>query len=128
MIVEQVMTNQLKKKHISRTQQLLEATGRALDENDLVLARETFSKVPGTTRRDDNVVAMAARLDQAIAARVDELLHRGDRQYRADKVTAAIATWSKAREIDPDNSEITERLERANKVLARLEELKSRQK
>ena len=118
----------LKKKHINRTQDLLTATRAALDNDDLVLARTTFDRIPPSTRKDDNVVAMQEQLDTAIAARVTGLLDRGDRQYRADKVTAAIATWRKALAIDPDNKEINERLERAGKVLARLEELKSKQK
>lgn len=118
----------LKKKHINRTQDLLTATQAALDDNDLVLARETFDRIPNSTRKDENVLAVEERLGTAIAARVTVLLDTGDRQYRADKVTVAIATWSKAQAIDPDNSEVNERLERANKVLARLEELKSKQK
>ena len=118
----------LKKKNINKSQQLLAATQAALDEDDLELARETFYRIPRSTRGNDNVVAMQQQLNTAIEARVSELLVRGDRQYRADKVNAAIATWSKAQAIDPDNNEINERLERASKVLARLEEIKSRQK
>jgi hypothetical protein len=118
----------LKKKHINRTQDLLASTQTALDDNDLELARKSFDSIPRSTRGDENVMAMEERLDAAIAARVTGLLDRGDRQYRADKVTAAIATWSKAQAIDPENKEVSERLQRANKVLARLEELKSRQK
>ena len=118
----------LKKKNINKSQQLLAATQAALDEDDLELARETFYRIPRSTRGNDNVVAMQKQLNTAIEARVSELLVRGDRQYRADKVNAAIATWSKAQAIDPDNNEINERLERASKVLARLEEIKSQQK
>lgn len=118
----------LKKKHINKTQDLLTATQAALDDNDLVLARETFDRIPRSTRKDENVLAVEERLGTAIAARVTELLGSGDRQYRADKVAEAIATWSEAQAIDPDNSDVSERLERANKVLARLEELKSKQK
>ena len=118
----------LKKKNINKSQALLTATQTALDADDLVLARETFEKIPASTRKNDNVLEMEQQLDSAISARVSELLLRGDRQYRADKVTAAIDTWRKAQAIDPDNSEVRERLERAGKVLARLEELKSKQK
>jgi hypothetical protein len=52
----------------------------------------------------------------------------GDRQYRADHVVRAIRSWEGALELDPDNPELTERLERARKVLARLEELKNKQR
>ena len=118
----------LKKKQVNKSQELLTATQTALEKDDLVVARETFEKIPKSTRKNENVLKMEAQLTSAISTRVDELLVKGDRQYRADKVTEAIGTWSRAQAIDPDNSEVIERLERANKVLARLEELKSRQK
>ncbi|MEN8106559.1 MAG: hypothetical protein ABFS22_00970 [Pseudomonadota bacterium] len=118
----------LKKKYINKTQKLVEKTETALDEDDLVTARVTFNKIPNSTRSTKRVKATATRLNTVIAERVDKLIANGDRQYRADNVTAAIKTWNKAREIDPDNNEINERLERANKVLARLEVLKSKQK
>jgi hypothetical protein len=118
----------LKKKQVNKSQELLTAMQTALEKDDLVLARETFEKIPKSTRKNENVLKMEAQLTSAISTRVDELLVKGDRQYRADKVTEAIGTWSRAQAIDPDNSEVIERLERANKVLARLEELKSRQK
>ena len=111
----------------NKTQELLAMTGQALEANDLLAARNSFSKIPARARKAQAVVDMQARLDQAIDPVVKELLNRGDRQYRADKVDRAISSWSIALELDPDNTGIKERLERANKVLARLEELKSKQ-
>jgi len=73
-------------------------------------------------------VAVRTRLNDAIRSRVRELTSKGDRQYRADNVVRAIHSWEGALELDPDNPELTERLERARKVLARLEELKKRQR
>jgi tetratricopeptide (TPR) repeat protein len=114
-------------KRRNRTQELLASTGKALETNDLLAARGSFSKIPAGERRTPAVADMQARLDQAIDPVVTELLDKGDRLYRADKVDRAISSWGVALELDPDNSGIRERLERANKVLARLEELKSRQ-
>ena len=51
----------------------------------------------------------------------------GDAQYRADRVLEALRTWTEGLSLDPENPELRERVERANRVLARLEELKSRQ-
>lgn len=111
----------------NKTQQLLAKTGQALEANDLLTARERFSKIPAHERKTAAAVDMQARLDQAIDPVVTELLNKGDRLYRADKVDQAISSWNIALELDPENTGIRERLERANKVLARLEELKNRQ-
>lgn len=111
----------------NKTQELLARTGKALEANDLLAARTSFSKISARERKTQAVVDMQARLDQAIDPVVTELLNRGDRQYRADKVDRAISSWTIALELDPDNTAIRERLDRANKVLARLEELRSKQ-
>jgi tetratricopeptide (TPR) repeat protein len=111
----------------NHTDELLEQTGKALDANDLLLARVTFEKIPGRERGTASVVAMQKRLDKAIAPRVTGLQKQGDRQYRTDRVDKAINSWQQALELDPDNTAIQERLERANRVLARLQELKSLQ-
>jgi tetratricopeptide (TPR) repeat protein len=112
----------------NKTQELLAKTGQALEANDLLTARNTFGKIPARERKTRAVVEMQARLEQAIDPVVKELLDKGDRQYRADKVNRAIESWSTALELDPENTGIRERIERANKVLARLEELRGKQR
>jgi tetratricopeptide (TPR) repeat protein len=111
----------------NKTQVLLARTGKALEANDLLAARTSFSKIPAREHKTKAVVDMQARLDQAIDPVVTELLHKGDRLYRAEKVDRAISSWTVALELDPDNTGVRERLDRANKVMARLEELRSKQ-
>ena len=110
------------------TSTLLEKTSRAIDENDLAAARATFERIPTTNSNDSKVVAVQDKLDQAVGNRLAILIDKGDVQYRADNVVKAIEIWSQAQSLDPENPELRERLERANKVLARYEELKRRQK
>jgi Flp pilus assembly protein TadD len=73
------------------------------------------------------VQATQNELDHAVDVHVGKLITQGDTQYRADNVLLAVRTWTKALSLDPDNRELRERVERANKVLARLEELKRQQ-
>ena len=110
------------------TRNLLVKTRKALDENDLEEARQSFDRIPSVTSNDSKVTAIQAELDQAVDVKVTKLIVQGDAQYRADRVNEAIRTWSEANTLDPDNSKVNERLDRANKVLARLEELRSKQK
>lgn len=108
-------------------QRLLVQTEQALDRNDLVTARKSFEKLQVEGSDSGEVDALKQRLDTAIKASVKELMYQGDRLYRADKVNEAIITWAQALELDPGNVAVLERLTRARKVLARLEELKNRQ-
>lgn len=109
------------------SRQLLVKTEQALKQNDLIAARDNLHELQEKTGGSDAIDAVKQRLDAAIAASVEEMKRKGDRLYRADKVSEAIASWNHALELDPDNSAIQERMTRARRVLAHLEELKNRQ-
>jgi len=117
----------LARKHRDKTHEVLEKTDQALDNNDLSAAYRIFRELPKGGSESSKVVATRTRLNDAIRSRVSTLTSEGDRQYRADNVVRAIQSWEHALALDPGNPELTERLERARKVLARLEELKNRQ-
>lgn len=108
-------------------EQLLLQTEQALKKNDLLVARDTFHELQETMGESSEIDAVKQHLETAIKASVDELTRQGDRLYRAEKVGAAIESWTHALELAPDNTHLEERLARARKVLARLEELKNLQ-
>ena len=72
-------------------------------------------------------MAVQQQLDKVVGTRVEELVASGDALYRAEKINPALNVWNEALTLSPENQEIRERTIRANKVLARLEELKRRQ-
>jgi hypothetical protein len=116
----------------NKTEVLLAETQQALSEDDLQVARAAFVQIPPSAISDSEVLATEVlatqdNLDQAVDVRVKKLMTTGDTQYRADNVLLAVRTWTVALSLDPDNPELRERVERANKVLARLEELKRQQ-
>jgi hypothetical protein len=110
------------------TEQLLEATRQALDANQLQDARMALASIPSSTSNDSEVLAAQNSVGQVIDVRVRELLVKGDAEYRAEKILDALKTWTEALSLDPDNQKVRERIERANKVLARLESLRRQQK
>jgi hypothetical protein len=127
-IIQVKEEKRLARDHRDKTQEVLEKTERALDNKDLPAAYRIFRELPKGGSESGKVVAVRTRLNDAIRSRVRELTSEGDRQYRADNVVRAIRSWEGALKLDPDNPELTERLERARKVLARLEELKNRKR
>jgi tetratricopeptide (TPR) repeat protein len=127
-IVRQRRERKLERIHRNKTQEVLEQTQRALDDNDLPAAHRIFLELPKSATASHEVEATRERLNKVIQARVRELTVEGDRQYRADRVSRAIRIWERAYELDPDNPKLGERLERARKVLARLEELRNKKR
>jgi hypothetical protein len=126
--VRQVRKQQkIQKKKQQKTEVLLAETQQALENNDLQVARSAFIQIPASASNSSEVKAVQTDLDQALDTQVATLMARGDSEYRADKVLEAVETWEQARALDPDNPELKQRIDRANKVLAHLEKLKSRQ-
>jgi len=118
----------LDQKQQQKTEVLLAETQQALEKNDLQVARSAFEQIPTSASNRSEVQAVQNDLDHKLGTQVATLMATGDAQYRADKVIEAIATWEKARTLDPENTELKQRIDRANRVLARLEELKSAQR
>lgn len=112
----------------NQTEVLLAETQQALEKDDLQVARAAFVQIPPAAINDSEVLAIQDDLDQAVEMRVRQLMATGDTQYRADDVLQAVRTWTEALSLAPDNQYLRERVERANKVLARLEELKRQQR
>lgn len=111
-----------------KTAILLAEAQQALDRDDLQVARATVMQIPSSAITDSEVVAFRKELDQAIDVRVKKLMANGDAQYRADNVLQAVRTWTEALSLAPDNRYLRDRVERANKVLSRLQQLKRQQR
>lgn len=119
--------DQLKQRWAVATRKYLDATQEALSTNDLAVARANFIRIPPALGKSREFTTLQEDLDLALSTRVTELIYRGDAEYRADYVTTAIKTWTEAMELDPENQDLKERLDRAARVLARLEQLKQQQ-
>ena len=86
-----------------------------------------LASIPSSTSNNSEVLAAQNSVEQVIDVRVRELLIKGDAEYRAEQILPALRSWTEALSLDPDNQELRERIERANKVLTRLESLRRQQ-
>ena len=102
-------------------------TRQALEQNNLQVARAAFMQIPAANSNNSEVIAVKKNLRAAVDQSVTELVATGDSLYRADNVLEALKHWNEAKSLDPENHALQERIDRANKVLARLEELKRQQ-
>jgi len=106
-----------------QTEVLLAEARQALQQNNLQVARAAMA----ASSNNREVVATRGDLREAINREVAALVAKGDSLYRADNVHEALHNWNEALSLDPENRTLQERIDRANKVLARLEELKRQQ-
>ena len=117
----------VKQQQNNETRILVEETQLALANNDLQVARATFLQIPPSARQHKDVIAIENNLNEAVNAHINKLIIAGDARYRSDNVLGAVRLWTEGLSLDPGNQELRERVERANRVLARLEELKRQQ-
>ena len=117
----------VKQQQNKETRILVEETQQALANDDLLIARETFGQIPPSAKQHEEIIAIQDNLNKAVNAQVDKLIVAGDAQYRSDNVLGAVRLWTEGLSLDPENPELRERVERANRVLARLEELRRQQ-
>ena len=116
--------NRTMRSQVQKTEKLLKETRQALLDEDLVVARASFIQIPSTENRSKEFLVLQETLDQTINSRVTQLTSRGDAEYRTDEVLTAIKTWSEALKLDPGNQSLKERLDRAGRVLVKLEQIK----
>ncbi len=93
----------------------------------LLEARETLRRLIGIEGETPQFRELKTAIDNAITARVEELAERANRFYREQEYTRARDAWRELLRYDPDNSEARAALERAEKILHKLEELKQQQ-
>jgi len=127
-IIQQAKHEQkIQRSQKQQTKALLAETQQALEHNRLQEARAAFVQIPAANSNNSEVMAVKDDLHVAVSKHVAQLIASGDALYRADKVNQALQQWMQARSLDPENQQLQERIDRANKVLARLEELKRQQ-
>jgi hypothetical protein len=110
------------------TRQILEVTQQAIEQHKLQDAQAALARLPASSSKNSDVVELQSNLEQVVTTRVHNLILAGDSQYRAEHIQSALKAWNEALSLDPDNHEIIKRIDRANRVLANLEELRRQQK
>ncbi len=109
-----------------RIAELTATVHRRLLTADLAGARRTLEELERLAGPRPDIVELGQAVDAAIAAKVAELTHRGDQLYGAGKLREARHVWAQAARLDPGNAEVQARIDRADRVLRRVQELQQR--
>lgn len=108
----------------SRLSQLAEEFDEQLAKEEFRLARQTLGAMEAIDEQATQVRERRQKLDQQRAIAFDRAVLDGNRFYTKGEFKNAINAWQRALQLDPDNKEIKENIQRAEKFRENLERLK----
>ncbi len=104
------------------------ATARkALEDNDLIAARDALAAARAVDSSDPNFLKLNDEFERRHDAQVEQWLSEGSSLYRRGEFRQARDLWQKVVTLDPRNTLAQARLDRANRVIEKLERLRHQQ-
>lgn len=95
-----------------------------LKDNQLSLAKYNLEKLNKLMPEHEKLKPLNKEFEEKLPTHVEALLNRGRQLYINGKIAKAKNIWIKALTLDPENEQIQKNIERADRVLGRLDELK----
>ncbi|MEW8370138.1 MAG: hypothetical protein AB2632_09595 [Candidatus Thiodiazotropha sp.] len=97
---------------------------RLIESGQLKDARRALKRVLKESPKNEAAKKMLADVNRTLAKYIDNLLLAGDRLYRDGEIESAKATWRAALTLDPLDQRAREKIQRAQRVLDNLENLR----
>lgn len=110
-----------------RSRDLYVSYEQAEQNQDLVQARDALNAIIRIEGPSSRAAALLPDLEERIALRVNDLIAQGGSSYSRGQFEQAVVFWQHALELDPTNEEAEANLKRAERVLAKLKELRQKQ-
>jgi len=107
-----------------RNQQRMEEAQRFNESGQLTEARRVLKMLLKEDPRNDSAKQLLRDVETRLKNYIENLLAAGDRLYREGEIEGAKATWRAALSLDPQDSRAREKIERAQRVLDNLENLR----
>lgn len=108
----------------NQTEELLEISKQAMDENNLKQAQKLFKQISAKDLSLAPVIQFKKMLNERIANNISQGIEMGRKLYSQGEVENALAVWNDLRELDPANEQLASHIERATRVLNKLKMLK----
>ncbi len=104
----------------------LKKYNEAFAKKDFISAREHLNALQKTDSGNPKWKTLNKSLDKATAREVERLFDNGVSTYSRGNYEQAATLWRKVLELDPEHKQARESLDRAQRVLEKLEELKDK--
>lgn len=112
------------KKRREDADRLAEQARQELQNSQLLAARDHVEQLQEVDPEYAQLYLLRFELVRAIDARVTSLLRTGDEHYAEGRIAEAKRAWEAGLALSPGHAELTKRVERAERVLSRLRELR----
>ncbi len=103
---------------------LLVSAKVTMQSGDLKKSQKIYRKIPVEDKKYALVRAFKQELNSRIKDNVTTRIEMGRKLYSQGEIKQALAIWTDIRELDPNNEYLMSHIERAQKVIDKLEELK----
>jgi predicted Zn-dependent protease len=108
-----------------RNQQHMEKANRLYESGQLTEARHVLKSILQADAKNASAKALLKKVESRLKSYLENLLAAGDRLYREGEIEGAKATWRAAHTLDPQDKRAREKIERAQRVLDNLENLRN---
>lgn len=107
-----------------RNQQRMEEAKRLNESGQLTEARRVLKMILKEDPKNSPAKALLDNVESRLKNYLENLLSAGDRLYREGEIEGAKATWRAALTLDPQDERARDKIERAQRVLDNLENLR----
>ncbi len=111
----------------ARDKKQIDSFNNAMAHGKLSVARRVLAELTSTSNSSIQTELMQERLDREIADYVQEETAIGTAFYRVGEYDLAIKVWQNIIELVPDNEIVIDKLDRATRIVEKLEALRNRQ-
>lgn len=102
----------------------LEIARQHMQNGRLKVAQQNYLKISSAERSHALVKAFKQELDVRIKENVKSRIETGRKLYSQGEIEQALAVWNKVKQLDPHNEYLNNHIERAQRVLDKVNEIK----
>ena len=106
-----------------KTSALLSELKQGYSHDNLLRARRHLSEVRDNKKRNKESVKLEKQLEKYIKTGLTQRMEAGRRLYSDGQIQQALSIWIPLKSIAPDNTKLNDHIERAKRVLNKLEKL-----
>lgn len=111
------------KKQNDKTRALLKEIKQGYSHDNLLRAQHHLNEIAEHKKRDREAAKLARELDKYIKTGFSQRMEAGRRLYSNGQIEEALSIWIPLKSIDPNNTKLQDHIERAKRVLKKLEKL-----
>ena len=110
-----------------KSKQLMVNFKKAYEESEFIKAQQLMRQLEGLSANNKELEELCKQFDSDVAEHVQGLIEIGVTHYSQQKYEQAIDVWKEAQSLDPKNERLAADIERAERVLEKLQSLREKQ-